>query len=378
MRRLSSSPAVRPSFVEDRRHVLLDGALGDAEAVAAPLFERPSATSVEHVVLARGERGQPPAVGRCRQQLRDDLRIERAAAGGDAPQAAGELVDVRDAVLEQVPEPSGRSARSCSAVPASTVCDRITIPCRGWRGADRLRGPQPFVGVGGRHPDVDDRGVGRVVVDRAAAARRRRPPPPRPRSPARRSSDGDALAHQQVVVGDHDPHGSSALTTVPAPAGLVTSSRPASASTRSCEAAAGRSRRSASAPPMPSSAISIATPCRRSRVPGRREAASRARTWPTLASASQATKYSGELDRARQFPSDVAGHGGRHRRAGGQRRQRRGDALVEHGGMDAAGQLAQLLQRVGELARSPASRAPRRRRDRAGCRPGSAAAGSRA
>ena len=31
---------------------------------------------------------------------------------------------------------------------------------------------------------------------------------------------GDALADEQAVVGDHDPHGSSAVTTVPAPGGL--------------------------------------------------------------------------------------------------------------------------------------------------------------
>ena len=44
---------------------------------------------------------------------------------------------------------------------------------------------------------------------------------------------GDALAHQRAVVGDHDAHGSSAVTTVPAPGGLVTRSVPSSASTRS-------------------------------------------------------------------------------------------------------------------------------------------------
>ena len=35
--------------------------------------------------------------------------------------------------------------------------------------------------------------------------------------PARRQERGDALAHEQAVVGDHDAHGSSAVTTVPAP-----------------------------------------------------------------------------------------------------------------------------------------------------------------
>ena len=43
----------------------------------------------------------------------------------------------------------------------------------------------------------------------------------------------DALAEQDAVLGDHYPHGISARTRVPPPAGLQTRSRPSSASTRS-------------------------------------------------------------------------------------------------------------------------------------------------
>ena len=44
------------------------------------------------------------------------------------------------------------------------------------------------------------------------------------------------LAQQREVLGDHDPHGSSALSVVGPPAGLSTTSDPSSARTRSASA----------------------------------------------------------------------------------------------------------------------------------------------
>src|SRR5204862_7105987 len=98
----------------------------------------------------------------------------------------------------------------------------------------------------------------------------------------------DALAQQPAVVGDHDAHGSSAVTTVPACGGLRIRSVPSSAATRSaspCRPVPAVS----SAPPMPSSAISmVAMPFRRET---RTDAADAWAYLATLARASQATKY---------------------------------------------------------------------------------------
>jgi hypothetical protein len=73
----------------------------------------------------------------------------------------------------------------------------------------------------------------------------------------------DALAHQAAVVGDHDSHGSSAVTTVPALGGLRIRSEPSRAATRSASPWRPVPAVS-SAPPTPSSSISmVAMPFRR-------------------------------------------------------------------------------------------------------------------
>ena len=92
------------------------------------------------------------------------------------------------------------------------------MPISGPPLADLLRGDESLVGVGRRHADVDDRHVGVVLVHRAqqlvAVVGLRRDVEAR-----LLQERGDALAHEQVVVRDHDAHGSSATTVVPCPAG---------------------------------------------------------------------------------------------------------------------------------------------------------------
>ena len=82
---------------------------------AMPWFERPSAmwpsTSRSRGLSADERVLAPPPP----DQPGDDLGIERRAALPDATHALDEAVDVGDAVLEQVAEPSALSANSSSA-----------------------------------------------------------------------------------------------------------------------------------------------------------------------------------------------------------------------------------------------------------------------
>ena len=82
-------------LAEDVGHVLLDGALGDHErrgdrAVRAALGHQRRAPRSR----AGRARRAGPAAG-AHQQLRDDLGVERGAAGGHAPERLEELAPRR-------------------------------------------------------------------------------------------------------------------------------------------------------------------------------------------------------------------------------------------------------------------------------------------
>ena len=130
------------------------------------------------------------------------------------------------------------------------------MPTCGCVAPDLLRGDQSFVGVGGRHADVDDGDVGGVggdVLEELVGVAGLGDDV----DPAVGEEAGEALADDDGVVGEDHPHGIAAVTRVPWPGALSTRRWPSRASTRS------RSPRSpapsGSAPPTPSSVTSIAT-----------------------------------------------------------------------------------------------------------------------
>ena len=154
------------------------------------------------------------------EQLGDDLGVDHGAAGGDARRGGDEVLHVGDAVLEQVADAARAARQQVRRVALLDVLaedqDRgvgPAAPCLDG-GADAL------VGLRRRHPHVDDRQVGLVLVERgeqrlavadagddlvAVVGQQRR----------------DALAQQHEVLGDHDPHGSLAVIVVGPPVGAV-------------------------------------------------------------------------------------------------------------------------------------------------------------
>ena len=270
------------------RSVMLEP-LGDRRVRAA------LGDQLEHLALARRQRARAVLVARAREQAarrpagRAPSRPRRRARAC----ATNSSTSV-DAVLEEVAEPFGSSASSARRDAGLDVLRQDQDPDAGMARADLVGGAQAFVGVGRRHPDVDDRDVGPVRVDLARAARPASHAWAATSIPARVSID--AIPSRTMTL-------SSAITTRTAAPRSRRSRRRAGwrragarrAPRRGRRGRAARSRAPRRAPPMPLSAISTATPrpplrdtrtrrrgrvariSRRSRAPRRRRSTPRAR-----------------------------------------------------------------------------------------------------
>src|SRR4249919_904010 len=240
---------------EDRAHVLLDGPLGNHEPLANPLVGAAFGNQFHHLALARRQRVDGIiCVAPVPEQLRDDGRVERRAALGDSLQSGREVLKIGDAVLEQVTDTGRRLSKEARRDTDLHVLGQNQNPHPGIATADFLGRAQTFVRVRRGHPDVDDRHIrlrigdyGQEVVGAAGLG---------DDVDAGVAEQGrEAVADQQVVVGNYDAHGITAVTVVPRPAGLTTARRPSSASTRSARPRSPEPLAS-SAPPIPSSVTS--------------------------------------------------------------------------------------------------------------------------
>ena len=214
----------------------------------------------------------------------------------------------------------------------------------GWALLDLRGRAGAFVGEARGHADVEDDQVGSVLGDDAGQL-------------VGLPERGDDLvaavleeareprAQQHLILDDHDAHGSLAISVVPAPGWLSMRSVPPSAAARSPrplrpEPATG------AAPPTPSSAT------QRTRWPFSRPALSAIRVaracLTAFVTASQPMKYAaastpGSKRRRRDAHVD------QHRGATSELAERGGETGVELGGRQAAGELAQLLERDLDL-----------------------------
>src|SRR5215469_14653096 len=269
---------------EDVVDVLFHRAVADEQRGGDGRVGAPFGHQREHLALAGGEGRE--RVTAARQQLRDDLGVQRAASRRHPVQGLEELGQVRDPVLEQVADAVRPVGQQLGGVAFLHVLREHQHAHLGPAAAYHQRGAQPLVGEGRRHPHVHYHGVGLVLADRPKELLGL----PGGRDhvvPGLGEQPGQPLAQQHGVLGDHDPHGSSTSITVPAPAGLSTVSRPSTPDTRS--ARPDRPRPRGSAPPIPSSRITTesVSPLRSTDTTARVARACLA----TLVSASATTKY---------------------------------------------------------------------------------------
>ena len=188
-----------------------------SRAIAA--FVRPSAisarTSRSRGVSAASAPSLAVAVA-VAEQLGDDLAVERRAAGRDALDRLDERAHVADALLEQVAEARGAGREQLGRVDGLDVLAEDQDAGLRVARAQLDRGAHALVGERRREPHVDDRQVGLVRAD----------DPQQPGAvvgvrddldPALAHERDEPLAQQRVVLGDHDPHGSSTRIVVPPP-----------------------------------------------------------------------------------------------------------------------------------------------------------------
>ena len=186
------------------------GVTTSASAIAQLVW--PSAIS-ESTSPSRGESGAQRIVGAAGARL--PTSSETTSRSSAVPPPATRRIASRKAGMSptrsfsRYPTPPSPPARSSAAPTGSTYWERISTPRSGWRQAGLDRGADPLVGEARRQPHVDDRQVPLVAADdpqqplavpgwattsKSALAQQRDQP----------------LAQQQRVLGDHDPHGSTA------------------------------------------------------------------------------------------------------------------------------------------------------------------------
>ena len=122
-------------------------------------FERPSAIS-SSTSRSRGVSSPDWVVlALASDELVDDGGVERRAALGDTADGGRELVDVGDAILEQVADALGALREQLQRVAGLDVLREDEHADARVALADLLGRAQALVGVGRRHPDVHDRDV---------------------------------------------------------------------------------------------------------------------------------------------------------------------------------------------------------------------------
>ena len=122
----------------------------------------------EDLPLAGGEDGERVGAARRAHELRDDFGVQGGTSYGDPFQCLDEVADVGHPVLQEVADAGGVVGQQVGGVAGLDVLGEEQ-DAQALVAVAQLEGEaEALVGEGRRHPDVDDRDVGRVLGDRAA------------------------------------------------------------------------------------------------------------------------------------------------------------------------------------------------------------------
>jgi hypothetical protein len=149
----------------DARHVLLDGAKRDEEPLRDRLVRAALGHQLEHLSLARRQLVERVVSPLAADELAHHGRVERRAAVRNSTDGRAELLEIGDAILQEIPDPLGARLEQRHRIAGLDVLGEQEDPDAGVRLPDLLRRAEPFVRVRRRHPDVDDGDVGLVHRD---------------------------------------------------------------------------------------------------------------------------------------------------------------------------------------------------------------------
>ena len=213
---MSSAPWCRSELGEHRAHVGLHRLRTQVKPLADRLVGTAFRHHRQHLTFAVGQRVEWIARSSAPDQLGHNRRIDHQTAHGHPAHGIGELGEVGDPLLEQVPGPLAPSSISAKANSGSTCADRTRTPTPGWLPRSALAVSSPsVVCVGGirmstTHTRADPRAPGRATPGRLRPGRsprtRPRPAPgtvppgttprrrrPSPSSPERPTPEGRAV-----------------------------------------------------------------------------------------------------------------------------------------------------------------------------------------
>jgi len=150
---------------EDAPHMTLDGFFAETQRTRYRRVGTTFGHELQDVPLALGEIGYEVALAPADDELRDDLGVDGRAATAHTAHRLGELVHIRNAVLEQIADPASPVLEQAQRMSGLDVLGEEQDRDLGVPFSDQRGGLEPFGRVRRRHADVRDSNVRPLLLD---------------------------------------------------------------------------------------------------------------------------------------------------------------------------------------------------------------------